>query len=74
MSEINQQCKVSKRLDLNIQDWGYLQQLLAEQNGGSQDRFHYTTVLGEKLKFICICKGHWLNDEYNIALRVPTQQ
>ncbi|KJH69798.1 hypothetical protein [Aliterella atlantica] len=70
----DQPCRLSKRLDLKIQDLRHLEELLIHQDEGSQDRFYYTTTLGEKLKFIRICKSHWLNDEYNIALVIPTQQ
>jgi len=71
MSEINQHCKVDKRLDLRIQDLGYLQELLTEQDLSSADYFLYTTSLSETLKFVRVGKSLWLNEEYNITIRVP---
>jgi len=71
MSEIEQHCKVDKRLDFQIQDLGYLQELLTEQDLSSADHFLYTTSLGETLKFVRVGKSLWLNEEYNITIRVP---
>lgn len=69
-SEINQHCKVDKRLDLQIQDLGYLQELLTEQDSSSTNCF-FTTSLSETLKFVRVDKGLWLNEDYNITIRVP---
>lgn len=68
---IDQQCKVSKRLDLRIQDLGDLQQLLSKQNVSSANHFRYTTTLGEEMKFVRFSRGLWINEDYNITIRVP---
>ncbi len=49
MSKIDQQCQVNGRLDLKIQDLGYLQELLTEQDSSSTNCF-FTTSLSETLK------------------------
>ncbi len=71
MSEIEQHCKVEKRLDLRIQDLGYLQELLIEQNSNNANYFFYITSLGEELKLVRVRKGLWINEDYNITIRVP---
>lgn len=68
---IDPQCKVSKRLDLRIQDLGDLQQLLTEQDLSRANHFLYITSLGEELKFVRVRKGLWINETYNITIRVP---
>lgn len=69
MSE-DQPCKVHKRLDLKIQDLGYLEQLLSEQDATKSNNFCFFTSLGEELKFVRVRKGLWVND-YNITIKVP---
>lgn len=71
MSE-DQQCKVSKRLDLKIEDLSALEKLLKEQDLSSANYFCYITSLGEQLKFVCVDVGLWLNEDYNITLEVPS--
>ncbi len=68
---IGGQCKVEKRLDLKLQDLGDLQQLIAEHNSNNVNYFFYITSLGEKLKFVRLSKGLWINEDYNITIRAP---
>lgn len=70
MSE-DPQCKLVKRLDLRIQDLGYLEQLLTEQDATKCNNFHFFTSLGEELKFTRVRKGLWINEDYNITIRTP---
>lgn len=71
MSKIDQDCKVSKRLDLKIQDLGALQEILAKHNSSNANKCCYITSLGEELKFVRVRKGLWINEDYNITIRVP---
>jgi len=70
MSE-DQQCKVNKRLDLKIQDLGALEKSITEQDSIAATVFCYVTSLGEELKFVRVHKGLWMNENYNITIRVP---
>lgn len=70
MSE-DPQCKVSNRLDLNLSDLGNLQKLIAEKNLSTGNVAKYVTSWGEKLKFVRVDTGLWLNENYNITIRVP---
>jgi hypothetical protein len=70
MSKINQQCQVNGRLDLRIEDLGYLQELLNEQDSSSASCF-FNTSLSETLKFVRVDGGLWFNEDYNITIRVP---
>lgn len=71
MSKIDQHCQVGKRLDLKINDLGDLEKLLTEHNSSNSNYFFYTTSLGEELKFVRVRKGLWINETYNITIRVP---
>ncbi len=71
MSQVDQDCKISKRLDLRLQDLSDLAELLAEFDSSTANLFCYFTSLGEELKFVRVRRGLWINENHNITIRTP---
>ena len=71
MSQTDQDCKVSKGLDLRLQDLSDLAELLAEFDASTTNSFCFYTSLHEELEFKRVRRGLWMNESHNIKIRTP---
>lgn len=71
MSQTDQDCEVSKGLDLRLQDLSDLVELLAQWDSSAANIFCFYTSLHEELKFVRVRRGLWMNESHNIKIRTP---